>query len=174
MEECIFCKIVQKSIPGKIVYEDSDTVCFLDIHPRSKGMCIVASRKHFATFDQNPGLASKMFDVALIVAEKIKNALNPETVFISMMAAQVPHFHYRVYPVYKDAIPLIENKPLEVAEDELNGLAQKIMNATAEWKGRQATEKVEEKEEEEPKEEEKKEERSEDESYWIKRETEIG
>ena len=31
--DCIFCKIVSKDIPSKILYEDDDTISFLDAFP---------------------------------------------------------------------------------------------------------------------------------------------
>ena len=170
-DECIFCKIVNREVPSKIVYEDSDSLGVLDINPRSKGMCIVISKKHFNNFDENLELVSKLFDKALIIAEKIKKSLNPLTVFFSIMQAQVPHFHIRVYPVYKDQVPLVENKPVETSEEEMDSLAHRIRNTIVEWKGREAI-KIEEKPKEDKKEESKKK-RTEEDVYWIKRSMKI-
>lgn len=172
VDECIFCKIVLRETPAEIVYEDNDAIAFLDINPRSKGMCIVASKKHFINFDENIELTSKLFDKALIVGEKIKKSLNPLSVSFSIMPAQVPHFHIRVYPVYKDQVPLFENKPIEISKEELNSVANKIRSAIVEWKGRQ-TKIIVEKPKEEKKEEPKKE-RSEEDVYWMKREMDVG
>jgi histidine triad (HIT) family protein len=171
MDECIFCKIVNREVPSQIVYEDIDCVCVLDINPRSKGMCVVIPKQHLSSFNENLELSSKLFDKALIVAEKIKKSLNPLTVFFSVMPAQVPHFHIRVYPVYKDQVPLFENKPIEIEEEELETLAHKIRNATVDWKGRE-TVKIEEKPKEEKKEEPKNK-RSAEDVYWMKRHMQI-
>ncbi len=35
MSNCVFCSIIQKEIPTQIVYEDSFSLAFLDIHPAS-------------------------------------------------------------------------------------------------------------------------------------------
>jgi len=171
MNECIFCKIIMREIPAKIVHEDSDSVAFLDINPRSKGMCIVVPKKHYTDFDENFELSSTIFDKALIVAEKIKKSLNPVTVAFSIMQAQVPHFHIRVYPVYKDQMPLIENKPVELTEEELDSLAHRISSVIVTWEGRK-TKEVEEKPKE-IKEEKPKEKRSKEDIYWVKREMEM-
>jgi len=170
--DCIFCKIVRREIPAKIVYEDEDCITFLDINPRTKGMCIVIPKQHFTTFEQNRELASRLFDKALIVGEKIKKSLEPLTVFFSIMAAQVPHFHIRVYPVYKDQVPLIENKPVKVTEEELNYLAGKIRSAVVEWKGREA--KVVEEKPKKEKEEKLKKKMSDEDIFWAKRGTDLG
>ena len=172
MEECIFCKIARKEIPAKIVYENDDVIAFLDIRPRSKGMCLVVPKKHFVAFDEDMDTASKTFDAALIVAKKIKEALQPLAVFISMIPGQVNHFHVRVYPVFQDQIPLIENKPLEVTEEELASLAEKISGVDVEWK-REA--KIQQPPNQEEKVEEKKDENlSEEDVWWIKRELVLG
>jgi len=172
VDECIFCKIVSREIPSQIVYEDNEAIAFLDINPRSKGMCIVVPKRHYANYDENLEMSSKLFDKALIIAEKIKKSLKPVTIFFSIMAAQVPHFHIRVYPVYKDQIPLFENKPIEISEEELTMTALKIKGAMTEWKGRE-TVKVEERPKEQKK-EEPKEKKNEEDVYWVKRCTQLG
>jgi len=173
-QDCIFCKIVKKEIPAMIVHQSDNAIGFLDIAPRSKGMCLVVPKQHFDQFDENLDIASKTFDDALTVAKKIKQALNPELVFISIMQGQVPHFHIRVYPVYKDQIPLIENKPIKINEEELNSLANKIKNVDVDWRGRAIVEVEEEKKEQETKKEDKKRTRDKEEIYWLKRSMEIG
>ncbi|MGL4357759.1 MAG: HIT family protein [Cetobacterium sp.] len=50
MSECLFCKIINKEIPAKIIYEDEMTMCILDINPISDGHCIVMPKKHFDYF----------------------------------------------------------------------------------------------------------------------------
>ena len=169
--ECIFCKIAMKETPAKIVYEDTECLAFLDINPRSKGMCLVIPKKHFTHFEQDRNLASKLFDKAMIVAEKIRRSLNPLTVYMSVMPAQVPHFHIRVYPVYKNQVPLVENKPLEISPEELDDLARRIKLVNVDWKGRQEVKIVEKRVEE--KEEEPKPERTKEDIEHIKRQMDI-
>lgn len=133
MNECIFCKLVRKEIPSKVVYEDDTCVAFLDVMPRSKGMCLVVPKKHYTFFDEDFDISSKAFDIALIIGKKIKESLEPLTVFFSVIQAQVPHFHIRVYPVYEDQIPLGENQPIETNEAELTELAGKIKSVFVDW-----------------------------------------
>ena len=46
MENCIFCKIVQKDIPGKIIYEDDVCLAFLDLSQTTDGHTLVIPKKH--------------------------------------------------------------------------------------------------------------------------------
>lgn len=43
---CIFCKICCKQAPAKVVYEDSDYVCFVDRKPASTHHYLVVPRRH--------------------------------------------------------------------------------------------------------------------------------
>jgi histidine triad (HIT) family protein len=49
--DCLFCKIVAKEIPAKIVHEDADTVAFEDIDPQAPVHLLVVPRKHVPTLN---------------------------------------------------------------------------------------------------------------------------
>jgi len=165
---CVFCQIANKQTLAKIVYEDDNSIAFLDRFPRSKGMTILVPKQHYKDFDENFELSQKVFSSALIVAEMIKQALDPLSISFSIIeSGEIPHFHIRVYPVYEDQIPLIENKPFETSDVELEDIAGKIRGIKIKFK--------EEEKEEKPKEEKKEEKpRSKEEVYWMKRSMEIG
>lgn len=46
MNECIFCKIVEGTIPSHKIFEDALTLVFLDIHPVSVGHALVIPKTH--------------------------------------------------------------------------------------------------------------------------------
>lgn len=165
---CIFCSITNKQTPAKIVYEDENSVAFLDINPRSTGMTIVSPKQHYNSFDENVDLSTKVFQSAEIVAEMIKQSLNPANIDFSIIPSkEVPHFHIRVYPVYENEIPLVENQPKKVTEEELNETARKIKSVKIELaKNEEPAEVFEEEEIEEPK-------RSKEDIKAIKREMEL-
>ena len=79
MNDCIFCKIIHGEIPSYKVYEDDDCIAVLDVMPRSKGMCLVIPKKHYIFFDEDFDTSSKVLNAALIVGEKVKQALEPLT-----------------------------------------------------------------------------------------------
>ena len=49
MNDCLFCKIVTKQIPTKIVHEDDQTVAFDDINPQAPAHTLVVPKTHVAT-----------------------------------------------------------------------------------------------------------------------------
>ena len=46
MEDCIFCKILNKEIPCDKVYEDENVLAFNDINPQAPIHIIVIPKKH--------------------------------------------------------------------------------------------------------------------------------
>ena len=49
MSNCLFCKIVEKKVHAKIIYEDSDAVAFEDTNPQAPVHTLIIPRKHIST-----------------------------------------------------------------------------------------------------------------------------
>lgn len=49
MSDCIFCRIVRKEIPSKIVYEDEEIFAFHDIDPVAPVHFMVIPKQHIAS-----------------------------------------------------------------------------------------------------------------------------
>ena len=47
-EDCIFCKIIAGDIPCFKLYENEDSLAFLDIHPTHEGHALVIPKQHAA------------------------------------------------------------------------------------------------------------------------------
>lgn len=50
MDNCIFCKIAAKEIPGKVVYEDDTCIAFLDLSQTTNGHTLVIPKEHYDSF----------------------------------------------------------------------------------------------------------------------------
>lgn len=48
-QDCLFCNIIDKKIPGKIEYEDERCIAFYDIHPKSRVHLLICPKKHIPT-----------------------------------------------------------------------------------------------------------------------------
>ena len=102
-QTCIFCKIIKKEIPSRVVYEDKDHLAFLDINPYTKGHTLVIPKKHFATFLDLPANENKeLFALAQKLAKTLKNSLKPQMVFLSVFGDLVAHTHVHLIPYYGD------------------------------------------------------------------------
>jgi len=51
MDQCIFCKISNRSIPSKIVYENEQVLAFEDLNPQAPTHILIIPKKHIATLN---------------------------------------------------------------------------------------------------------------------------
>ena len=65
----LFCRIVRREIPAKIVHEDEHTLAFRDIDPKAPTHVLVIPKKHIATLNDatDPTLVGRL----LIAAKEI-------------------------------------------------------------------------------------------------------
>ena len=52
MAECIFCKIINKDMPTKLLYEDDHIVAFNDIHPKAPVHILVVTKEHIGSLKE--------------------------------------------------------------------------------------------------------------------------
>lgn len=50
MQDCVFCKIVEREIPADIVYENDTVLVFKDINPVAPVHLLMIPKKHIPTF----------------------------------------------------------------------------------------------------------------------------
>lgn len=107
----IFAKILRGEIPCHKVYEDGNTLVFMDVMPQSPGHALVvpkaASRN---VFDADPDVLAQLLPLVQKVAIAAKKAYNADgiSVFQFNEAAggqSVFHLHYHVVPRF-DGIAL--------------------------------------------------------------------
>lgn len=106
--ECIFCRLVAGEIPASTVYEDDQTIAFLDIGQVNPGHVLVAIKRHAATlFDLTPDEAAATMRTAQRIAHAIQAAFDPPG--LSLFQANgvegnqtVFHFHIHVLPRHAD------------------------------------------------------------------------
>ncbi len=104
MEDCIFCKIVAGDIPNHTVYEDNQTLSFLDVNPIAKGHTLVVPKVHAETvLDLNDELAKTVMPAVQKTMERIQSTLAPDGFNIGINHHEaggqvVPHLHIHILP----------------------------------------------------------------------------
>src|SRR3954469_6856165 len=51
MTDCLFCKIINRQIPGSIVYEDESVLAFNDINPQAPTHVLLVPKRHISTLN---------------------------------------------------------------------------------------------------------------------------
>jgi histidine triad (HIT) family protein len=104
-DQCIFCEIIADKAEVYKVYEDDLSLCILDIHPYTKGHCLVIPKRHVTWWheltDKETG---SLFRVARICANKMMKALSPDFVFMYARGRRIAHTHIFLIPTFKDDI----------------------------------------------------------------------
>jgi histidine triad (HIT) family protein len=74
MSDCLFCKIVQKTIPAKIVHEDDRSLAFDDINPQAPVHTLIIPKQHVSAVqdcgDQAPDLLARLLVICTKVAKE--------------------------------------------------------------------------------------------------------
>ena len=129
MNNCIFCKIINKEIPSNIVYEDEEFLAFLDIAKATNGHTILIPKKHSKNvLECDDETLAKMIVVAKRIALNMQEKLNVPGFNILTNCNEVAgqtcfHFHIHIIPRYNDLDgfePLFrENKNVELTPNEI-------------------------------------------------------
>ena len=104
MDECLFCKIIEGSIPSRKVYENEDCFAFLDIFPANKGHTLVIPKAHSKdVHDTDPDVYASVARTAKLVADLLRDKLKSDGTTILQMSKEagwqtVFHLHIHVIP----------------------------------------------------------------------------
>ncbi|TXI93956.1 MAG: histidine triad nucleotide-binding protein [Neisseriales bacterium] len=71
MTNCIFCKLVDGSIPTKIVYQDEDIFVFNDINPKAEVHLLIIPKRHIESMLQLTDADEKLMGKMMITANKL-------------------------------------------------------------------------------------------------------
>lgn len=68
---CIFCKIVNREIPARIVYEDDLVMAFHDINPQAPIHILIIPKEHIPTLNELEEKHKELIGHIFLVAKKI-------------------------------------------------------------------------------------------------------
>ena len=101
-ESCLFCRILSGELPAVVVYEDKDTVAFLDHRPLFPGHTLLVPREHFETLADLPAAqVGPLFKNAQLLSRVVEAAMEAEGTFVAMnnrVSQSVPHLHVHIVP----------------------------------------------------------------------------
>jgi len=71
MKECLFCKIINRKAPSKIVYEDNRFTAFKNIKPVAPVHLLIVPQKHIPTINHLKQKDRQLIGELFLIAKKI-------------------------------------------------------------------------------------------------------
>lgn len=130
----IFAKILKGEIPSVKLYEDDDTLAFMDVMPQATGHLLVIPKVGSRNIlDADPMVLAKLIPVVQKLAIAAKEAFEADGVFVAQFnepaAGQtVYHLHFHVIPRY-EGVPLKPHSGKMEDIEVLKANAEKIKAA---------------------------------------------
>jgi len=140
MDDCIFCAIAAGEIPSHTVYEDGETIAFLDANPLARGHTLVIPRDHHERVnDLPPETAGAVGRTIAAVAPAVEDAVDAPATTIAYnngeaAGQEVPHVHAHVVP----RSPGDGGRPIhalfdgvEMSDEDLEAVAEDVADAAS-------------------------------------------
>lgn len=134
VEDCIFCKIVQKEVPASIIYEDDIVIAFMTIEPVNPGHFLIIPKKHMpylADMDEETG--GYLFKITMRLAEALRQSgikVEGVNLFLADGEAafqEVFHAHMHVFPRFEgDPFKIDADWNTSPSRNELDRIAENI------------------------------------------------
>src|SRR5438093_6777106 len=71
MSHCIFCRIIQKTVPARILHEDVLCLAFEDAHPKAPCHILIVPKKHIESLNSMDETDDLVLGRLLLVARKL-------------------------------------------------------------------------------------------------------
>ena len=101
-EVCAFCRIANGSEPGHVVFEDEDSIAFLDNRPLFPGHSLLIPRAHHETLADLPDeQVATIFINSRLLSRAVPDAMGKPGSFVALnnvVSQSVPHLHVHVVP----------------------------------------------------------------------------
>jgi len=104
-ESCVFCQIIRREAPARIVYEDEQVAAFLSNHPVNAGHTLVVPKKHYENIYEIPEEETGyLFKIVKRMAGAVKAATGTKGIRIVQNNGEVArqvifHLHVHIIPM---------------------------------------------------------------------------
>lgn len=127
MQDSIFTKIIRGDIPSHKVYEDDQTLAFLNIYPSTEGHTLVIPKKQVdQLWDLDDETYQAVMRTTQKVARRLKEVLGTERVGSKVIGVDVPHAHVHLVPFTDPAAYYARETQDEPNHELLAALAERL------------------------------------------------
>jgi histidine triad (HIT) family protein len=100
-------RIVARTLPAEIIYEDDDVIAFMDINPINQGHALICPKNPYPDFMAVPDDTLLLItQVAKQIYTQLSTRYTPDGIgFLQNNGAfnELNHYHLHIYPCYKDS-----------------------------------------------------------------------
>ena len=132
----IFAKILRGELPAVKIFEDDNTLAFMDVFPQTDGHSLVIHKRTHATnlLDINTAALTDIMASVQRLAKATSAGLKPDGIRIAQFngapAGQtVFHLHFHVIPIYENKPTVSHGSAGPASVDVLEPIAEKIRAA---------------------------------------------
>ena len=102
MQECVFCGIVDGTLPSFKFFENSEFMAILDKYPNTAGQSLVIPKKHLDSylFDLSPEYISELMKFTRDTARILEKGLKVLRVHLVIEGMLINHLHAKLYPLH--------------------------------------------------------------------------
>ncbi|MCP4643193.1 MAG: HIT family protein [bacterium] len=131
---CVFCDIAAGTSPASMVYEDEDTVAFMDLRQANPGHVLIVPRVHVEhVWELDDATAAALARTVVRMATAVRAAFEPDGMNIHQsngVAAgqEVMHVHFHIMPRYHNdgLYAIYKEHPKPQPRETLDDLATQI------------------------------------------------
>jgi histidine triad (HIT) family protein len=76
MNDCVFCKIINREIPSEIVFEKDKIIVFKDINPKAEIHLLIVPKKHINSVNEIEEIDKELMGEMLYAAKQVAHQLN--------------------------------------------------------------------------------------------------
>ena len=132
-DQNIFARILRGELPAIKVYEDDQTLAFMDIMPQAEGHTLVIPKSPAVTLlDLSPEAAAYTIQIVQKIAKAMETALDAKGIVLMQLSGvaagqTVPHVHFHLIP---SSIHELGRHAAQMGDQEkIAALAEKIKAA---------------------------------------------
>lgn len=119
MSQTIFAQIIAGTLPCHKIYEDEQTLAFLDINPVQPGHTLVIPKTATEfVWDLDPDTYAALTQTVLKVAQRLRQVLPARYIGEKIVGVDVPHAHVQLIPF--SIVDQLDQKPVTTDPDHQN------------------------------------------------------
>jgi len=115
--DCIFCKIKNKELASKVLFEDELVMVIMDVNPSVDGHMLIIPKKHYTDYiELDDEIIAHMYKIAKMMGNKITDKLKANSITLLMNYGDdqiVKHVHLHLLPNYINGYKIGPQRTIE-------------------------------------------------------------